>query len=591
MPEPNGVLQRAAPLRASSWDAEAWTVEAVLSTGAAVERYDARGVFDEVLSLDQQWPSSIPLLDSHSRNSVDDRLGEVIDIKTVGGELRGTVKLSKHNERAKRVAAELTDSANYGISIGYTVSKWAESKPGGKRVKTAVTLDLLEASLTTVPADKGAGLRSISNMTTESTTTPEQPTQTRAEINTHIRAVAKKTGLDQAWIDSQIDAEPDVATVNAAALEAMTARSASTAVRTSVHVGTDHNDPDQIRSAMSDAIAHRIAPQAVKLEGRATEYRGLSLLDMVGDIAVARGERLNLRDRDALLQRAVGAHSTSDFPLLLADSANKALLAQYEIAAPTYRKFAARKSFNNWDAHSFLRVGDMPGFQEIQEGGEVRYGTMSESGEKVTVREYTTGIALSRRAIAQDDLSALADLSSGFATRAANDENRWVYDMVKANPTMSDGEALFSAAHGNLPTAAAFGADAIGAMVQALRKQTSLDGMTLNLQPAYLVVGVELEVKARQLLAAVNPTKSTDVNPWTSFAELVVDPNLGPTEYYIFASPNSAPAFIYGHMAGMEGPQARAEVEFETLATKVAATLVFGHGAIDYRGAVKNAGQ
>ncbi|MGY6568513.1 MAG: prohead protease/major capsid protein fusion protein [Salinarimonas sp.] len=594
MPEPNGVHQRAAPLRASSWSEDDWTFDLVLSTGAARTMADSRGQFEEVLDLSgASFPDQIPLLDSHNRNSLDDQIGVVTDIRLEGGALVGKARLSRHSDRAKRVAAEIAEGARWGVSVGYSVQKWAETKPGGKRTLTATKLTILEASLVSVPADPAATTRTQSvPENNPTTTTPAEPaTQTRAAVNAHIRSVAAKTGLDQAWIDAQIDAEPDVATVNAAALAAMTARSESTAVRTSVHVGTDHNDPDQIRCAMSDALAHRLAPQAVKLEGRATEYRGLSLLDMVGDIAVARGERVNLRDREALLQRAVGAHSTSDFPLLLADSANKALLAQYEIAAPTYRKWAARKSFNNWDAHSFLRVGDVPAFKEIQEGGEVRYGTMSEGGEKVTVREYTTGIALSRRAIAQDDLSALADLSSGFAIRSSNDENRWVYDMLKANPVMASGDQLFSAAHGNLPSTAAFSSTSIGVMVQALRKQTSLDGMKLNLQPAFLVVGVELEVVARQLLAAVNPTKSSDVNPWTSFAELVVDPNLGPHEYYIFASPNSAPAFIYGYMTGEEGPQVRAEVEFDTLATKVAATLVFGHGAIDYRGAVKNAGQ
>ena len=580
----NDPLTRAAPLRASTWNAETFTVQAILSTGAAVTRYDARGEFQEVLDLNQQWPASIPLLDSHSRGSVDDRLGEVIDIRTVGNELVGTVKLSRHNERAKRVAAELSDGATFGVSIGYSVQKWAEANKSGKRTMTAAALTLLEASLTTVPADMGAGLRSIP-LTTENT-----QTQTRAEINTQIRAAAKAAGLDQAFVDHHIDAESDLATVNAAALAALAARSANTANVRTVHVGEDHTDPTAIRSAMSDALAHRIAPKAVKLEGRAAEYRGHTMLDMVGDLAVARGERVNLRDREGLLKRAVGAHSTSDLPLLLADSAQKSLLAQYQLEAPTYRTWAARRTFNNWTPQNFLRIGDVPAFTEIVEGGGVQYGTISESGEKIALKEFTSGVALSRRMIAQDDLSALSDLAGGFASRAANDENKLVYGVLKANPTMRDGNALFSAPHGNLPTAAAFGATGIAAMVKALRAMQSLDGMQLNLGPAYLVVGSDLEVPARTLLATVNATKTSDVNPWSNFAELVVDANLGATEYYVFASPNAAPAFVYGYLAGEEGPQVRSEIEFDTLATKIAATLSFGYGAIDHRPVIKNAG-
>jgi HK97 family phage prohead protease len=583
MSDTTGPLTRAAPLRASSWNAETYTVAAVLSTGATVERYDSRGAFHEVLSLDQKWPESIPLLDSHSRGSVDDRLGDVIDIKTVGTELHGTVRLSKHNERAKRVAAELTDGASYGISIGYAVSKWSEANKGGKRTKTATSFDLLEASLVTVPADSGAGLRSHHNMS-EATNTEI----TRAQINTEIRSIAKTASLDQAWIDAQIDADATLDQVRAAALEAMSKRSP---VISNIKVGVDHTDPTAIRSAMADALAHRIAPSACKLEGRAVEYRGHRILDMVADMAVANGERINVRDQDALLQRAVGAHSTSDFPLLLANAANKALLAQYQVAAPTHRKWAARKPFTDFKEHSFLRVGDVPSFKEIAEGGETVYGTISENAEKIRAKEYGTGIAIGRRAIINDDLNALSDFSSGIAIRAANDENRLAYGALATNAVLSDGVALFHATHKNkAASGSAIDATSIGLAVAALRAQKSLDGMVLNLQPAYLVVGPAYEVAARQILAAVNATKASDVNVWSNVAELVVDANITGNAWYLFAAPASAPVAVYGYVAGSEGPQVRSERDFDTQAIKVAASLDFAVGIIDFRGAYFNAG-
>jgi phage major head subunit gpT-like protein len=265
-------------------------------------------------------------------------------------------------------------------------------------------------------------------------------------------------------------------------------------------------------------------------------------------------------------------------------------LAQYQVAEPSYRKWAARKPFADFKEHQFLRVGDVPAFKEINEGGETVYGTISESAEKVSAKEYGTGIAIGRRALINDDLSALSDFSAGIAIRAAADENRLAYGVLKANGTLSDGVALFHATHKNLPTAAAFGANGVGAAVKALRAQTSLDGLQLNLQPAVLVVGPDLEVLARQLLAAVNATKTSDVNVWANFADLVVDANVGPTEYYVFASSSAAPVAVYGYVQGAEGPVIRSERDFDTQAVKVAASLDFGVGIIDYRGAVKNAG-
>lgn len=573
---PTGVQKRAAPLRASSWNAETLSFDLVLSAGTAVQR----GGFTEVLDLaGATWPETIPLLDSHRQVSIDDNIGDVSNIRREGDQIVGTAKLSKHSEKAKRIAAELSDGRTFSASIGYDDIKWVESSPGGVRTLTAKSFKIFEASLTSCGADPAAGIRSH---------TTERQTMTRAEINAEIRSIAKATGLDATWTDGQIDAEATIDQARAAAIESMKTR--TTATPSSIQVGTDHTDPTSIRSAMADALAHRIAPAAVKIEGRALEYRGHSMLDMVGDIAVARGERINLRDRDALLTRAVGSMSTSDFPALLSAAANKSLMASYEIAAPTYRKWAARRPFSDWKEHNFLRAGDVPAFTEIQENGEVRYGKISESAEKIIAKEYVSGVSLSRRALANDDLSALSDLSSGFATRAAADENKLLYGVIKSNPTMADGNALFHAAHGNLPSATAFGAAGIALQVKALRAQTSLDGMRLNLGPALLVVGVDLEVPARQLLAAVNATKSSDVNPWTNFAELVVDAELGATEYYVFASPAAAPSIVYGYVGSAAGPQVRSEIDFDTLATKVAAQLDFAYGAIDFRGVTKNAG-
>lgn len=575
---PNGVQMRAAPTRASTWNKDEWTFDIVLSTGAAV----ARGSFTEVLELSgATWPDTIPLLDSHRQGSLDDNIGDVSNIRLEGAEIIGTAKLSRHSEKAKRIAAELTDGRSFAASIGYDVGKWSETLTAGKRTLTAKSFKILEASLTSVGADAAAGTRSHPT---------ERLTMNRAQLNAEVRSIAKAAGLDDAWVNTHVDAdEIDINAVRADALTQLGTRASKTP--SSFTVGTDHTDPVAIRSAMSDALAHRLAPGAVKLEGRATEFRSHRLLDMAGDLALARGERVNLRDTEELLKRSVGAMSTSDFPELVSAAANKALLAQYQIAAPTYRKWAARKPFSDFKDHSFLRVGDVPAFTEIQEGGEVKYGKLSEKAEKVSAKEYGTGIALGRRLLINDDLSALSDFSSGIATRAANDENALVYGVLKSNPTMSDGNALFSVAHGNLPTATAFGASGIALMVKALRGQKSLDGLPLNLQPALLVVGPDLEVPARQLLAAVNATKTADVNPWANLAELVVDANLGATEYYLFASPAAAPVIVYGYVGGSEGPQIRSERDFDTLALKIAANLDFATGAIGSTGAVKNAGQ
>lgn len=592
-------LVRAAPMAAASWNKDDLTFDLVLSAGSSVKRADERGQFNEVLDLaGATWVEPIPLLDSHRQGSLDDNLGDVFNIRREGDQIVGTVRLSRHSPKAQRIAAEINDGRSFSASVGYRVGKWTESRPAGQRTLTATSWSISECSLVSVPADPSAKIRS-SNLKKKTinpgdvATIENDDTMTRAEINAHIRSTAKTAGLDQAWIDAQIDAEATIEAANAAALAAMQARtSAASAIRsTGATVGQDHTDPLAIRSAMADALAHRLAPNAVKLEGRAVEYRGHRVLDMVGDMAVSRGERVNLRDQDALLERAVGAHSTSDFPLLLADATNKALLANYAVAAPTYRKWAARKTFNDFRDHSFLRVGDFPAFKPVNEGGEFKYGTLSENREKVRAKEYGTGISVGRQLLINDDLSALSDFSSMIAIRAANDENALAYGVLSTNAALSDTVALFHATHGNKAgSGTTIDGTNVAAAVAAMRAQKSLDGLPLNLSPAYLVCGPAKEVAARTLLAAVNATKSSDVNVWSNFAELVVDASITDNAWYLFANPAAAPVVVYGYLSGAEGPQVRTEVDFDTRAVKVAAGLDFGTGAIDYRGAYANAG-
>ena len=68
------------------------------------------------------------------------------------------------------------------------------------------------------------------------------------------------------------------------------------------------------------------------------------------------------------------------------------------------------------------------------------------------------------------------------------------------------------------------------------------------------MVGPAYEVAARQILAAVNATKASDVNVWSNVAELVVDANIAGNSWYLFAAPSAAAVAVYGYVGGSEGP-------------------------------------
>ena len=595
MPNENGPLTRAAPLRASTWNADKMTVEAVLSTGAAVTRHDSRGEFQEVLDLNQQWPASIPLLDSHSRGSVDDRLGEVVDIRTVNGEVIGLVKLSRHNERAKRVASELSDGATYAVSIGYSVSKWTESKPAGKRTLTASSFELLEASLTTVPADRGAGLRSDSmpvEQTNDSTTT-----QTRAELSAEVRSIAAAAGLPREWADTHTDADViDLNAVRTAAFAAMTARTSSAAATVrSTHNETTFDNPEVRVRAASEAIFGRYTPGHQYTEP-ARQFVGMSTVEVARESLRHAGVATTGMSAAAIVERAL--HVTSDFPLILGDSIGRTLRAGYNAAPSGLKRIARQTTAKDFKDKHRLQLSEAARLEKVNEAGEFKSSTLSEAKESYRLATYGRMFNISRQAIINDDLGATNDLARRMGQASAATEAQLLVDLWLANsgngPTMSDGVAPFNlSSHKNLQTAAAFDIAPLSIMRTAMRKQVGLTGELISIEPKFVVIPADLETTAEQKLRTVlYPSASANSTPDSMRAlEIVVEPRFtSATAYYLAADPASCDGLEYAYLEGEEGVQVETKAGWEVDGVSIKARTDFGCGAVDWRAFQRNAG-
>jgi phage major head subunit gpT-like protein len=558
--------------------------------GAWVEELDPTGadlaVFD-----------GIPALQDHT-NRVSAAVGVVERAHLERGQIVCLVRFDKSPE-ADALMDKLEAGSVRGVSLGYTVQEWTRAGTrDGLPVYRATRWTPRELSFTPLPVDAGALIRKDTTMA-EQATAPADAPETETSTSTDDRVAALETKVDGlADTLGEIKAAVTRGTndnARAAAPGTMTTRSQVIDNRPArVEGGADYTDPTVIRRAMSDALAAQFC-DAVKVEGMATRFRSYRPSGMVAALASARGERVDPYHPEAIMDGIfTRAHSTSDFPLLLADAANKSLLTQYQAAAPTYRQIAARKSFADFKAHKFLRVGDFPDFEEIAEGGPARYGTLSENQETVTAKELGTAITIGRRVLVNDDLSALADFSSLIATRAAAKEESLVYALLASDgPTMTDGASMFSTAstRGNKASAgAAISSTSIGAAVAALRKMTGLDGLPLNIQPRFLVVGPDKELQARQVLATINPTEAENVNPWSSVLTLVVSTHVSGNRWFVAADPGQVPCLVYGYVQGMEGPQIHTEIDFDTRGVRVRAGLDFGCGVIDWRGWHLNTG-
>ncbi|MGY6634225.1 MAG: HK97 family phage prohead protease [Alkalilacustris sp.] len=208
-------LTRRATLAPATADPEARTVEVVWSTGAPVRRRDMAGQYIERLSLapeavDLSRLEGASVLDAHRQTAVRDVLGSVRSAAVDGRRGTALIQFSARPE-VEPVWQDVLAGILRHVSVGYSVEDWAETAENGARVLTAVRWTPHEISLVPTPADPGAHIRMEAEMT-DTTTTPAPPEahkETRAEANAEIRSIARIAGLDQSWIDGQIDGGAD----------------------------------------------------------------------------------------------------------------------------------------------------------------------------------------------------------------------------------------------------------------------------------------------------------------------------------------------------------------------------------------------
>ncbi len=584
------ITTRRSPFAPASWNAEDGTFDLVLSTGAPVERYDSRGAYLEFLAVDgATFPATLPLLDSHARDSLDAKLGTVDSISLVGGKLAGRARLSRHNPRSQRIAAELTDGQTFGVSIGYRVAKWAERQGANKqREKVAVAFDIIEASLVILPADSNAGIRQMSVESILAATLESKPPAVvveRAVVNNEIRSIAKVAKLDQSWIDTQIDAAASVEAARAAAFEAMQTRSnAGAGLRTHATVGTDYTDPQFRAQTIGEALFTRVSPSH-KPSDAARPYIGLSIPEVARDCLRNGGFSTTGLGAGSVIERAL--QSTSDFPLLLADTVNRTLRQAYESAPAGIRMLGRQQTARDFRAKHRIQFSTAPVLLPLNEHGEFVSGAMAEYQESYKLSTFGRIIGFTRQAMVNDDLGAFADTTRRMGQAAAAFEATFLANILASNPTMADSNALFSNAHGNITGTGAgttLSETSLSTIRQAMRAQTGLQGELINISPRYILVGPDNETTAQQVVFPITPNQAQYVNPFAGVLQVVVDARIPAGNWYVVADAAEVDGLEYSYLEGAAGPQITSDLGFEVDGVRFRIRLDFGGAFVDWRG-------
>jgi len=411
-----------------------------------------------------------------------------------------------------------------------------------------------------------------------------------------IKRIQVEFGLDDIWTQYHVKNNSAIEQVLTDATEKRAQN--KPVIDPTVSFGEDFESIGWRTDRMVEALSAR--SRRVEVPEAAQQYARLSFADAALECLAlngrTRGRALDAR-RNPQEVIELALHTTSDFPLLLANTLNKNMLPAYENAMPTYRRVAIEKSFRDFRAHNFLKAGDFPNLLQVGESGEFQSGSMSEGNEAVTCVTYGRILGISRQILVNDDLGAFNDLATAAARRVSDFENATFYSVcilaaAGLGPTLVEGSAAVynSGAHANVTGAGALSNALLESAYALMLAQTSLDGIKLNVMPGILLVPPGSYGLARRLTRETNPTQASEVNTFAGMLEPVTDANLSGTRFYALSNPGPYSNYVYGSLEGQSGPYTEVQNGFRVDGVEVKVRRDFGCGAIDFRFGVTGAG-
>lgn len=400
--------------------------------------------------------------------------------------------------------------------------------------------------------------------------------------------VARGVSLDEARsaiLDKLVDQDPDGGRVSEPA--PAQARSAGT-------------QEIAYRDAMSSALMHRHNPGQHELIDGARDFMGLSLMEMARGALERRG--ISTRGMSkmevagaALSMRSTGAHSTADFPAILANVANKTLRGAYASTPRTFQAWARRAVITDFKPVSRAQLGGAPDLKKVSESGEFQYGSIGEGKENYALATYGRIVSVTRQVLINDDLDAFTRIPAAFGAAAADLESDIVYAILTGNPAMGDGKALFHADHNNLLTAAVVSEAALAAAYRKFGQQKGIEDRPVSIQPRFIIVPPgSRSVEARKQITATTPSATGDVNTFAGRLEVVEEARLIPASgqdpWFLAADPSRVDTVEFAYLDGQEGVYTETRSGFEVDGLEIKARHDFAAKAIDWRGMSKNPG-
>ena len=532
------------------------------------------------------------------------------------------------DEQSETIFQKVQSGTLQGVSVGYSIKRYEvlddkESVSSNGRFKgpdTYVVTDWepLEISIVSVPADATVGVgRSADEIHTSIDTQEETKSMNGEEIlkTEEVKSTPVETGITQEDLQKAMEQERkrtseitalfrdfDVEGADEAIVMGVSVDEARAMVmdqlrarNKGVSVTMGEAESDKFRAAAQDAVLMAAGIPVSEPAPGANELRGYSMIELARESLQREDLKANFGDNMELARQAI--NSTSTFPAIMANLANKSVMTGFNEAETTFQIWAGKGSNRDFKEAARVALSEAGNLELVPEGGQFQQDFLGEASARTKVATYGKLFSLTRQAIINDDLGLFSKIANKYGSAAKRLVNKMVYAQLTGNVKMQDNNALFDTKHGNVAgTGEALSVKAIAKAITAMRRQKGITGdATLNITPKYLVVPPELEMTAYQIVnstAAVDGVNSGVANPYKGRFVVVADAELtDPDAWYLVADASQHDTIEVTYLNGVETPRLETRQGFDVDGIEYKVAFDCGVSALDFRGVFKNAGK
>lgn len=531
------------------------------------------------------------------------------------------------DEQSETIFQKVQSGTLQGVSVGYAIYRYevlededTKSTNGRFNGPAYVVTDWepLEISIVSVPADPTVGVGRSAEEIHTSIDTQEDNTRMDQEKTLEVQEVKStpvETGITQEDLQKAMEQERkrtseitalfrdfDVEGADEAIVMGVSVDEARAMVmdqlrarNKGVSVTMGEAESDKFRAAAQDAVLMAAGIPVAEPAAGAQELRGHSMVELAREALQREGLKANFGDNMELARAAI--NSTSTFPAIMTNLANKSVMVGFNEAETTYQIWAGKGSNRDFKEAARVALSEAGNLELVPEGGQFQQDFLGEASARTKVATYGKLFSLTRQAIINDDLGLFSKIATKYGSAAKRLVNKMVYAQLTGNVKMQDNIALFDTKHGNVAgTGEALSVKAIAKAITAMRRQKGITGeSTLNITPKYLVVPPELEVTAYQIVnstASVDGVNSGVVNPYKGRFVVVADAELtDPDAWYLVADASQHDTIEVTYLNGVETPRLETRQGFEVDGIEYKVAFDCGVSALDFRGLYKNAGK